>query len=153
VELEHVFRTYQRSVFTYFYRVCGDRHDAEELTQETFARACSAAVRYRGEGPVSHWLFGIARRVLFEASRRGLFERKPELDPDTAAPEIDHEGRIDLEHAFARLEPLDRETLMLVDFLGFTPAEAAEIVGTEAGAFRMRLHRARHRLRDHLEAP
>ncbi len=153
MELEDVFRTYQRPVFTYFYRVCGNRHDAEELTQETFARACSAAVRYRGDGPVSHWLFAIARRVLLEASRRGLFERKPELDPDVAAPEIDHEGRMDLEAAFARLEPLDRETLMLVDFLGFSPIEAAEIAGTEAGAFRMRLHRARRRLRERWEAP
>ena len=95
--------------------------------------------------------FAIARRVLLEASRRGLFERRPELDPETPAQEIDHEGRMDLQAAFARLEPLDRETLMLVDFLGFTPAEAAEITGIESGAFRMRVHRARHRLRDLLE--
>ena len=152
MELEDVFRTYQRSVFAYFYRVCGNRHDAEELTQETFARACSAAVRYRGEGPISHWLFAIARRVLLEASRRGLFERRPELDPETPAQEIDHEGRMDLQAAVARLEPLDRETLMLVDFLGFPPTEAAEITAVESGAFRMRVHRARHRLRELLEA-
>ena len=140
VELEDVFRTYQSSVFAYFYRVCGNRHDAEELTQETFARACSAAVRYRGEGPIAHWLFAIARRVLLQSSRRGLFERRPELDPNTAAPDVDHEGRMDLENAFGQLDTIDREALMLSDFLGFTPAEAAELVGTTDGAFRMRLH-------------
>ena len=153
MELEDVFRTYQQPIFTYFFRVCGDRHDAEELTQETFARACSAAVRYRGEGPVSHWLFAIARRVLLEASRRGLFARRAEPDHDAPAPEIDHDARLDLEAAFARLGLLDREALMLVDYLGYAPSEAARITRAEASAFRMRLHRARRRLREQLEMP
>lgn len=152
MELEDVFRTYQQPIFTYFFRVCGDRHDAEELTQETFARACSAAVRYRGDGPVSHWLFAIARRVLLEASRRGLFARRVEPD-DAPAPEIDLDARLDLEAAFAMLGLLDREALMLVDYLGYGPSEAAAITGTEASAFRMRLHRARLRLREQLEMP
>lgn len=151
VELEDVFRSHQRAVFTYFYRVCGDRHEAEELTQETFARACAAAIRYRGDGPVSHWLFAIAHPTLLQASRRGLFEQRCQLDENQPAPEVDHDQRMDLERCFARLEPIDREALMLVDFLGFTPAEAAGIVGTEDGTFRMRLHRARRRLRNLLE--
>lgn len=153
MELEDVFRTYQRPIFTYFYRVCGNRHEAEELTQETFARACSAAVRYRGDGPIEHWLFAIARRVLLEASRQGLFEPKSDPDPEAAAPEVDHAQRMDVQAAFSRLEPLDRETLMLVDYLGFAPTEAAQLAQTEPGAFRMRLHRARGRLRELLEAP
>jgi RNA polymerase sigma-70 factor (ECF subfamily) len=152
VELEDVFRTYQRPVFTYFYRVVGRRDAAEELTQETFARACSAAVRYRGDGPISHWLFAIARRVLLEASRKGLFDRPLELDPDApAASEVDHEARLDLEAAFAMLRPLDREALMLVDYLGYEPVEAARLVGVERSAFRMRLLRARARLRGLIE--
>lgn len=73
VELEDVFRTHQRSVFAYFFRVVGDRHAAEELAQKTFVRACGAVLRFRGEAPIEYWLFGIARRVLLEASRKGLF--------------------------------------------------------------------------------
>jgi RNA polymerase sigma-70 factor, ECF subfamily len=151
LDLEGVFRAYQQPIFTYFFRVCGNRQDAEELTQETFARVCSAAVRYRGDGPVSHWLFAIARRVLLEASRRGLFSPAPELDQDPPAPEIDHEARLDLEAAFSKLGLLDREALMLVDYLGYTPSDGAHITRTEASAFRMRLHRARRRLREQLE--
>lgn len=45
MELEDVFREHQRAVYAYFLRVVGDRHDAEELTQETFFRACGAALR------------------------------------------------------------------------------------------------------------
>jgi RNA polymerase sigma-70 factor (ECF subfamily) len=81
MDLEDVFRSHQRELLAYFVRVAGDRQDAEELTQETFLRACSAALRYRGDAPVRAWLFGIARRVLWEAARAGLFERTQEL-PD-----------------------------------------------------------------------
>jgi RNA polymerase sigma-70 factor (ECF subfamily) len=152
VELEDVFRTHQRSVFAYFLRVVGDRHAAEELAQETFVRACGAVVRFRGEAPIEYWLFGIAQRVLLEASRKGLFERSRGLDGiDPAALERDHDQRMDLERAFSSLDRFDRETLVLVDLLGFTPSEAAALVSLERGTFRMRLHRARRRLRQRLE--
>jgi RNA polymerase sigma-70 factor, ECF subfamily len=148
VRLEDVFREHQRSVYAYFLRVVGDRHKAEELTQETFYRACTAALRYRGDAPVINWLFGIARRVLMESSRKGLFDRTRELE-DYDEPTIDHDHaeRMDLEQAFSRLPLTDREVLMLVDYLGFSPAEASRLVAIEPSAFRMRLLRARRRLR------
>jgi len=144
-----VFREHQRSVFAYFLRVAGDRDKAEELTQETFYRACTAALRYRGDAPAANWLFGIARRVLLEASRKGLFDRFDDItDDEPAAPEQDIAQRMDLETAFANLALIDREVLMLVDYLGFSPSEAADLMAVEAPAFRMRLFRARRHLRD-----
>jgi DNA-directed RNA polymerase specialized sigma24 family protein len=71
VELEDVFREHQRSVYAFFLRVVGNRHDAEELTQETFVRACSSALRFRGDASVRTWLFAIARHVLLETRRKG----------------------------------------------------------------------------------
>jgi RNA polymerase sigma-70 factor (ECF subfamily) len=150
VELETMFREHQRGIYAFFLRVVGNRHDAEELTQETFYRACTAALRFRGDASPRTWLFGIARRVLMEASRKGLFERHPAV-PDVPADNGDADLRLDLQSAFAKLDVGDRETLMLVDFLGFSPAEAAELVSVEAGALRMRLHRAPRRLRERME--
>ena len=49
MELEDAHRAHQQAVFAYFLRLVGNRHDAEELTQETFVRACGAAVRFRGD--------------------------------------------------------------------------------------------------------
>ena len=148
MELEDVFRAHQRAVFAYFLRVVGNRDDAEELTQETFVRACSAAVRFRGDASVRTWLFGIGRRVLLEAVRAGLFERRPELaereDPRPDRPD----ERIDLERALASLGVADREALVMVDVLGFEPVEVARIVGVTPDAFRVRLHRARAKLRE-----
>lgn len=147
MELEDVFRAHQRELLAYFRRLVGNRQDAEELAQETFLRACSAALRFRGDSSVRTWLFGIARKVLLEAARAGLFDRPHEVrDPPAAIGDPDE--RMDLERAFASLELIDREALMLVDVLGFTPTEAAATVRIAPEAFRMRLHRARRRLRE-----
>jgi RNA polymerase sigma-70 factor, ECF subfamily len=148
VELEDVFRAHQQAVFAYFLRTIGNRQDAEELTQETFVRACGAAVRFRGDAKVSTWLFGIARRVLLEAARAGLFERTAALDERTPAPADDPDERMDLEGALASLGVGDREALVMVDVLGFEPIEVAGLVGVTPEAFRVRLHRARARLRE-----
>ena len=152
MEMEEVFRQHQRALYAFFLRVVGNRHDAEELTQETFLRACTAALRFRGDASARTWLFGIARHVLIEASRKGLFADERLVKPDDSISEPpDSDFRLDLERAFAALELADRETLMLVDFLGFPPSDAAVLVSIEGSTFRMRLHRARRRLRDKLE--
>jgi RNA polymerase sigma-70 factor, ECF subfamily len=136
-------------MFAYFLRLVGDRHDAEELTQETFTRACRAVLRFRGDSSVATWLFGIARRVLLEAIRAGLFDRRSELrERPERAEEPDTPERLDLERAFSKLGLADREALMLVDVLGFEPKEAAPMVGLSPETFRVRLHRARARLRE-----
>jgi RNA polymerase sigma-70 factor (ECF subfamily) len=147
VELEDVFRANQKAVFAYFLRVVGNRQDAEELTQETFVRACGAALRFRGDSSVRTWVFGIARRVLLEAARAGLFERVPEL-PERAAPTDDPDERMDLERALGSLGVADREALVMVDVLGFEPIEVAGLTGITPEAMRVRLHRARARLRE-----
>lgn len=147
MELEDVFRAHQQAVFAYFLRLLGSPQDAEELTQETFVRACSAAIRFRGDSSVRTWLFGIARRVLLEVSRAGFFERRIGLPNDAPLPESDLDARMDLEKALASLAIPDREAVVMVDVLGFEPIEVAEMLGLTAEAFRVRLHRARGRLR------
>ena len=147
MEIEDVFRAHQRSVYAYFLRMVGDRHDAEELTQETFVRACGAAIRFRGDSSVTTWLFGIARRVLLEASRAGLFDRGP-VPAEVAVAPVAVDERVDLERALATLSVGDREALVMVDMLGFEPIEVAGMLAIEPGVFRVRLHRARGRLRE-----
>ena len=148
MELEDVFRAHQQAVFAYFLRIIGDRDDAEELTQETFVRACGAAVRFRGDAKVSTWLFGIARRVLLEAMRAGLFERTTAVGEATPSPTEDLDERLDLERALASSGVGDREVLVMVDVLGFQPHEAAALAGVTPETYRVRLHRARTRLRE-----
>jgi RNA polymerase sigma-70 factor (ECF subfamily) len=150
VDLEDLFRSHQRDLFAYFLRIVRDAHSAEELAQETMVRACGAALRFRGSSSVRTWLFGIAHRVLLEASRAGLFEKFESVDEERPAEArgLSPGERIDLERALATLRPGDRETLVMVDMLGFEPIEVAAMQGISPDTFRVRLHRARGRLRE-----
>ena len=145
-----MFRSHQREVFAYFLRMVGNASDAEELTQETFVRACGAALRFRGDSKVRTWLFGIARRVLLEASRAGLFDRPQAIDVARATQVDDPptDEQLYLEQVLSGLRPADREAIVMVDVLGFEPIEVAALLVLSADAFRVRLHRARSRFRE-----
>jgi RNA polymerase sigma-70 factor (ECF subfamily) len=151
VELEDVFRTHQRGLYAYFLRTVGDARAAEELTQETFYRACAGALRFRGDSSIRTWLFGIARRVLLEHLRETARVTPAAEPPEPLPDDPAGDDRVDLERAFRRLSVADRELLMLVDVLGFEPREAAATLATDTGTVRVRLHRARRRLRDAYE--
>jgi RNA polymerase sigma-70 factor (ECF subfamily) len=150
VDLEDLFRAHQREIFAYFLRLLGDREDAEELAQETFVRACGAAVRFRGDASIRTWLFGIARRVFLEAIRARGIERPGDLE-DRPSVEPGPEERLDLERALSSLPLIDREVLVMVDVLGFRPAEAAPILDVSPETLRVRLHRARGRMREAID--
>ena len=161
---EHVYRTCGTAVLAYALRRSASREDALDVVAETFATAW----RRRADMPpdpedARPWLFGIARRCLANA-RRGsdragrLGERlaavlPPDSVPDPAAV---HERSDDSRRVRAALQELsaeDRELLTLVAWEGLTPAQVAGALGLSAGAARVRLHRARGRLRAALDIP
>jgi RNA polymerase sigma-70 factor (ECF subfamily) len=106
------------------------------------------------------WLLAVARNVL-ATQRRGAGRRRAltlrlghvavgraeSPAADCVEPAIDSR----LETALSRLAPKDREALTLIAWDGLQPHEAALVLGDSAGAFRVRLHRARQRLRALLE--
>lgn len=146
MDLEGIFRAHQREVFVYFLRTTGERHRAEDLSQETFTRACESALRFRGEASARTWLFAIARNVLAEHYRRRGSELLGEV-PET--PHLDDPGaRLGVEEALRALPVTSRDAVVLCDVLGFAPGEAAEVAGIDANAFRVRLHRARKQFRE-----
>jgi RNA polymerase sigma-70 factor (ECF subfamily) len=147
VELEEVFRAHQKEIYVYFLRTTGDRHLAEDLGQETFARACTAAVFFRGDSSVRTWLFSIARRTFVDhLRRRGPAETA--LDVDAPAATSDPAERVAIDQALGRLPLSAREAIVLCDVLGLSPSEAADVTGQTANAFRVRLHRARAQFRE-----
>lgn len=131
----------------YFLRTIADRHLAEDLAQETFLRAWTSAFRFRGDSSIRTWLFAIARRVLADYYR-GRVPEEPAESLNGAQADADPHTRLDVERALAALPVSAREAIVLCDVLGFSPSEAAEVIGQTANAFRVRLHRARRRFRE-----
>ena len=152
-EFENVVRAYAADVFRYLYWLCRDRSVAEDLSQETFARAWAAWETQRDPKALKGWLFTIARN---EHAR--LYERKPievdadvELDALASHAATDPALGIDVRRAFALLPEAYREPLLLQVLGGLTSAEIAATMNSSEDAVNMRLSRARKALRTLLE--
>jgi len=146
-------------------RRVGDRERAADLTAEIFLAAIDSAHRYRPRrGTPRAWLYGIARALVANDRRRRGRERAREerfrgsalLDEEDAAR---MDARIDaaaqsrrLYAAMDRLPEAERAVLELVAIDELSVAEAAAAVGVRAGTARVRLYRARRKLRADLEA-
>ena len=101
------------------------------------------------------WLYGVARRALAnnrrgERRREALHEKlRLQLEIERVEP-VDTDAAVPVLDALAALSPVDREVLSLSAWEGLTPAEIGTTLGVSTGAVRVRLHRARRRLRDDL---
>jgi RNA polymerase sigma-70 factor (ECF subfamily) len=100
------------------------------------------------------WLLGVARKVL-ATQLRSLRRRESLRDRLLFATRPPGEGNqrptTPATDALARLREQDREAITLVAWDGLTPTQAAAVLGQSSGAFRVRLHRAKRRLRRELE--
>ena len=155
---EDAYRSAGTAVLGYALRRSNSRDDAVDVVAETFATAW----RRRADLPadpddVRPWLFGIARRCLANAhrstsraSRLGVRLAASLSDvavPDPAALHDDRASTRQVRDALEQLADGDRELVTLIAWEGLTPAQAAAVLGIEPGTARVRLHRARTRLR------
>ncbi|SFR21112.1 RNA polymerase sigma-70 factor, ECF subfamily [Lentzea waywayandensis] len=148
-------------VTSYFARRTADPQTAADLTADTFVAAITSFATFdRSRGTARGWVLGIARRVFAqhcEAVTRGRdvvarIHGRRVLDTDEIADlvtriDAEREGR-ELIAAMAALSPADREVIELVDLVGMTPKDAAKVLGMSSGALRIRLFRARGKVRD-----
>lgn len=146
--LTQLYNLYHDSLVRMIYRRTGDRDRAEDIAQETFARAMDAPP-YNPRP----WLFAVALNLVREDGRRASRQgRRLELlkaEPrDQPGPDEDFERRereATVRRALDRLSPRDREALLL-KAEGFSYDEIAEATGLARGAIGTTLARARRRL-------
>ena len=147
-------------VTAYFARRCTEPQVVADLVSETFVEAVASFGTFdRSRGSARGWLIAIARRVFarwcaglsadrvaVDRLRGRLVLDADETDELSARIDAQRQGRELLERC-ALLSVLEREAVELVDLTGLEPKEAARVLGVSAGALRVRLHRARARLR------
>ena len=148
------------SVYSLAYRLTGNPHDAEDLTQETFMRVFRSLKSYR-PGTFEGWLHRITTNLFLDMVRHRAVIRMEALPenydrvPGTAKPPeqavADATLDPDLELALAELQPDYRAVIVLCDVVGLTYEEIAETLGIKMGTVRSRIHRARSNLRASLE--
>jgi RNA polymerase sigma-70 factor (ECF subfamily) len=141
--------------------------EAEDLVQETCARAFRGAAGFAPGSDLRAWLFRILRNAWLDLRRReGRSRVDPEADPDRAGAEpaaspdgwlrgdaeLERLRRVVGEEIEAALQALPEEARMVVllDLEGFTEGEVAEVMGCAPGTVKSRLSRARAALRARL---
>ena len=152
-EFETVVRAYANDVFRYLYWLCRDRTVAEDLSQETFARAWAAWETQRDAKALKAWLFTIARNEHARMYERKRVDVDPDVELDTLVSKAasDPGLAIDMRRAFGMLPDAYREPLLLQVLGGLSSAEIAATMMSTEEAVNMRLSRARKTLRTLLD--
>lgn len=154
---ERSFRAHYADLLAFSLRRVSGREVAEDMVAETFAVAWRR--RDRIPDPALPWLYAVALRVIANQYRSG--KRRRNLDARLEREAGAHEAAADPAEAidrrdafaiaFAALAEGEREVLRLTAWDGLTTAEGARVLGCSAGAFRVRLHRARRKLGKQLQ--
>ncbi|GAA4909368.1 RNA polymerase sigma-29 (SigE) subunit [Actinomycetospora succinea] len=158
---DDVVRQHADRVYRLAYRLTGDAHDAEDLTQETFIRVFRSLSGYK-PGTFEGWLHRITTNLFLDMVRRRARLRMEGLPEDTdrlpgGGPDPEQvwsEAHLDpdLQAALDALAPEFRAAVVLCDVEGLSYEEIAATLGVKLGTVRSRIHRGRQALRAALES-
>jgi RNA polymerase sigma-70 factor (ECF subfamily) len=147
--------------YTLAYRLTGHEEDARDVVQESYLRAYRGLKRFRGDAQFSTWMYRItANCAATYLGKRGRHRHEElsedmALDRDGAAgnPEANLDAaasRADLQGALRRLPPRLRAVVILRDVYDLPHESIAAELGISESAAKVRLHRARRKLREEL---
>jgi RNA polymerase sigma-70 factor (ECF subfamily) len=166
----HIYETFQPRILRYLTRLIGET-DAEDLTQEVLVKVSEALPNFRGESQLSTWIYRIATNAALDRLRSPSYrqvvqtcsagasaevedidattgEKTPWMEPQIFRKEMNEcvQGYIQ------KLPENYRVVLVLSEFEGLKNSEIAETLGTSLSTTKIRLHRAKEKLKDELRA-
>jgi RNA polymerase sigma-70 factor, ECF subfamily len=156
-----VYRRYHDRVFRFAYRMTGSPETARDVAHTCFVGLLEAPGRYDAErAGLGTYLCAAARNLSLRHASRAWRERAVATvpEPQHRVPSSPLDALLEDERArvvraaVSALPPLHREVLILAEYEELELARIAEIVNAEVGAVKVRLHRARRKLRASLEA-
>jgi RNA polymerase sigma-70 factor (ECF subfamily) len=149
--LEELYLLHFDRIYSYLHMSVGNRHDAEDLTTQTFLKMLEAIGRFRWQSaPFSAWLFRIAHNLAmdhFRASRRWHPEEDVPEPPDAEEASAEEEamyaiGRQSMLELIEQLSADQQQVLTLKFVFNFPNADVATILGKTEGAIKSLQHRA-----------
>jgi len=147
-DLQAVYRDRRHDLFAFAYRLTGSERSAEDIVHESVVRVLDGRCRLDARrGDLVLLLFGVVRNVAREYRRRAAREGQTPL-PDEAIVTAQPDHVIAVRTALSALSETDREIIILSAYHGYQPREIARALGSSSVVVRVRLHRARARLKD-----
>jgi RNA polymerase sigma factor (sigma-70 family) len=154
---------YQNYVFTVAMRFTRSREDAEEVSQDIFIKAYRALADFKGASKFSTWLYTIVNTTCITFLRKKrleiqsldnekVFEVADSIDSGFRANLVEQKSRVNMvNNAIRMLQPDDAEILTLFYKSEQSLDEIAMILSIEPNTAKVRLHRARARLKEKME--
>ena len=154
---EELVRDHGARVYRLAYRLTGNPHDAEDLTQDVFVRVFRSLHRFQ-PGTFEGWLHRITTNLFLDGARRrqkirfdglgdGSAERLPSAWPNPSDQLADADLDHDVAAALSALSPEFRAAVVLCDIEGLSYEEISEVLDIKIGTVRSRIHRGRAQLR------
>lgn len=158
---EELVRATYADAYTLAFRLCGDEEDARDVVQEAYLRAYRGLRRFRGDAQFTTWLYRIvANCAATSLARRSrtrteamdeeapFADEAPDTDPEAMAEATNLRDRVSA--ALGALPPRLRAVVVLRDVYDLPHDAIAKELGISEAAAKVRLHRARRRLREQL---
>lgn len=155
---ERLVGEFSKPLFGYLRRMVGNSADADDLLQETLIRVARGLPTLEQSAAVKSWLFRIASNVAIDHIRKNKRVDPVEFTDEDDRNDVDEEDRLVLDEmnscvreVIDSLPPDYRAVIVLFNLEGRSIAEISEILGISDSAVKVRIHRARKRLRDALD--
>jgi RNA polymerase sigma factor (sigma-70 family) len=154
---------YQNYVFTLSLRMVKNREDAEEVAQDVFVKAYKYLADFRGDSKFTTWLYTIVNNTSISFLRKkrldvqsldneNVFHMADNIDSGMRANQVEQKSRQAMvNEAIGLLNPDDAQIITLFYKAEQSLEETAQVLGIEVNAAKVRLHRARTRLKSKME--
>jgi RNA polymerase sigma factor (sigma-70 family) len=154
---------YRNLVYTIVLRYVKGREDAEEVAQDVFVKAYRSLADFKGESKFSTWLYTIAttssltwlrkkRHEVRSLDDEATYDRAENIDGGLRADGIEQKSRVELVNRALQLVSAEDAQVLTLYYKGEQSIdEIAAVLGIEPNAAKVRLHRARTRLRDKMQ--
>ena len=154
---------YQNFVFTLALRYTPVREDAEEIAQDVFVKAFKALKDFRGESKFSTWLYSIVNSTAITFLRKkkldvksldneNVYEQAESRDSGTNANQVEVKSKVEMvTKAIQLLSPDDAKLITLFYKAEQSLEEISQIMNLETNTVKVKLHRARTRLKEKME--
>ena len=156
-------KQYQNFVFTICLRYTSNREDAEEIAQDIFVKAYRYLADFRGDSKFSTWLYTIVNTSCISFVRKkklptrslddeNIFAVADNIDGGMRANQVEQKSRIAMVNKAIRLLSIDDAKIITLFYKGEQSLdEIGIILGMEPNTVKVKLHRARVRLKDKME--
>jgi RNA polymerase sigma-70 factor (ECF subfamily) len=168
LNFSNIYESFQPRILRYLARLVGEA-DAEDLTQEVLIKVSDALPDFRGDSQLSTWIYRIATNAALDRLRSPSYKRiVPDCPADDQAeeettstgektplvePQIYRKEMNECLQGFIQRLPENyRVALVLSEFEGLKDSEIAETLGITPGTVKIRLHRAKERLKEEILA-